>query len=134
MSIPNTAKSRIVDSVVFNPLWLPGHEPKFMNYTLVGGAVYVAGSVLGRVTATGKLNLSAAAAGDGSQVPMAILPHDVVAYAADGVTAEDKQVAVAVQGYVNETALTFGAGHSVSTVKETLRATGMLMRAPGYSG
>lgn len=134
MSIPFPAKSRVVDSIVHNDLMLPGKTPVFVTFTLTGGAKYLAGSVLGRVTATGKLVLSASAAGDGSQTPIAVLPHDVAAYAADGVTGEDKTVAVLVEGYVNETALVFGAGHSIATVKPLLRATGVQMRAPGYSG
>lgn len=134
MSNPFPAASGIVDSIVHNGLWLPGKSPVFMTYTLIGGSTYLAGSVLGRVTASGKLKLSASAAGDGSQAPMAILPHDVSAFAADGTTAEDKTVAVAVQGYVNETALVLGAGHTIASVKEALRALGMFLRAPGYSG
>ncbi|MFX8266495.1 head decoration protein, partial [Acinetobacter baumannii] len=87
--------------------FLPGKRPVFMNYTLKGGQQLVAGSVLGRITASGLLVLSNAAAGDGSQVPMAILCEDVMTFAPDGVTARDTPLSVAVQGYFNRTALNF---------------------------
>ncbi len=44
-------------------------NPVTRKVTLVAGALYAAGSVLGTVTADGKAKLSAAAAVDGSQTP-----------------------------------------------------------------
>lgn len=138
MTLPYPARSRVVDSITFNPLFAPGERPVFMNYTLLGGQQLIQGSVLGRITASGLLVLSDPAAGDGSEVPMAILCEDVSTYAADGVTPYDTPVSVAVHGAFNPTALTFGPTvllpARIATVCEQLRAVGIHTRAPGYSG
>jgi hypothetical protein len=135
MSIQYPAGSRVMDAIVFNPLWLPGHEPHFMNYVIAGGQTLLAGSVLGRVTATGKLKLSAASAADGSETPMAVLAHDVASYDAVSGAAKDVNASVIVaEAYINETALHWGADHTLTSVKEALRPLGILLRAPGYSG
>lgn len=138
MTLPYPARSCVVDSITFNPLFMPGEKPVFMNYTLKGGQKLIQGSVLGRITASGLLVLSDPAAGDGSEVPMAILCENVSTYAADGVTPRDTPVSVCVHGMFNQTALTFGASVTtpaqIKTVCEQLRALGIHTRAPGYSG
>jgi hypothetical protein len=64
-----------------------------------------------------------------------VLSHDISTFAADGVTPLDMKASVIVdEAYLNETALTWGAGHTVYTIKEALRPLGMLLRAPGFSG
>jgi hypothetical protein len=129
------ATAGVVDAIVFNPLWLPGHNPRFENYTILAGQNLAAGSVLGLITASGKLVLSLLAAGDGSQAPMAVLAHDIKTYDIDGVTGLDMKASVIVdEAYLNETALIIGTGHTVATVKDAFRPLGMLLRAPGFSG
>jgi hypothetical protein len=73
------------------------------------------GSVLGVVTASGKYLLSASAAGDGSQVPSAILVQDSDA------TAGDLSVPVYFSGDFNFRALTLGAGHTQNSITGPLR-------------
>lgn len=133
MSVPTFARSRVVDAIGFNALFLPGRQPEFMVYTIKGGQRLLAGSVLGRITATGKLVLAEAAAGDGSQTPMAVLPYNLNTYDADG-NAKDMTSQVVVKGHLNETALVFGTGLTIASTRDTLRAAGILTRAPGYSG
>lgn len=139
MSLPYPARSRVVDSITFNPLIMPGERLVFMNYTLLGGQQLVAGSVLGRITASGLLRLSDPTNGDGSEVPMSVLCEDVATFAQDGATPKDTPLSVAVHGMFNQTALTFGASvaHGSAaylTMLEQLRAAGIHTRAPGYSG
>ena len=109
MSFSYPAVDRTVDSIVFIPLWLPsGTKPVFEVYTILCGQTLPAGAVLGRITASGKLQLAVAAAGDGSQVPMAVLQENLATFAADGVTPLDMTLSVAVTGYFNAAALYFG--------------------------
>ena len=52
--------------------------------TLLAGMPYPVGSVLGKITASGKYTLSPATGADGSQVAMAVLLYAVDATLADG--------------------------------------------------
>lgn len=80
------------------------------------------GALLGRITATGKWVLSAAAAADGSQVPRAILAEDTDASAAD-------QTTIAYfTGEFNSTAMTFGAGHTAASTLDALRDAGIFLK------
>jgi len=133
MSLPHPAGMRVVGAIVYNPLLMPGECPEFMAYTIKGGQTLKAGSVLGVITATGKLLLSASAAGDGSQTPMAVLLEPVTTKDAAGADL-DMVIEVAVSGMFNETALVFGAGHSIATTRESLRGANIYTRRPGYSG
>lgn len=82
---------------------------------VVDNGVLARGSVLGKITATGKYVLSASAAGDGSQTPAAILAEDVDASAADVTTV------AYLTGEFNGTALTLGAGHTLAGIRDGLR-------------
>ena len=82
----------------------------------------VRGSVLGRITATGKWVLSASAASDGSQVPRAILAEDADASSAD------KTTVAYFTGEFNATALTFGAGHTAASTTDALRDVGIFLK------
>ena len=132
-SLPYPNRFRTVDAIVPNPLLLPGKRHLTMPFTILGGRFLMAGSVLGQVAASGKLVLSVAAAGDGSQVPVGILAEDVNAYDFSG-SALDVGVPVYVQGMFNETALTFGAGQTIALLRNALRALGIFTMAPGFSG
>lgn len=83
------------------------------------------GAVLGLITSggdTGKYQLSASAASDGSQTPVAILAEDADATSAD-------QVTVAyLTGEFNATALTLGAGHTIASITEGLRDRGIFLK------
>jgi len=82
--------------------------------TIAAGADLERGAILGKVTATGKYKLSAAAATDGSQTPVVILVEDAAA------EAEDTEALVMITGSVVDTGLIYGAGHSHATVWEPL--------------
>ena len=93
------------------------------SVTIAAGANLVRGSVLGVVTATGKFKLSATAAGDGSEVPVAILAD---AAAAAGV---DVVAGVYLTGEFNERAVTLGAGWTTATAKAALRDRTIYLKA-----
>lgn len=80
------------------------------------------GALLGRITATGKWVLSAAAAVDGSETPRAILAEDTDA------TAADKTTVAYLTGEFNTAAMTFGAGHTAASVKDGLRDLGIFLK------
>ena len=92
---------------------------KSRKATLVSGQNLVAGSVLGKITASGKYNLSASAAGDGSNTPDLILAHDADA------TGGDLEVIAYEGGDFIGSALTLGAGHTLASIREGLRAKGI---------
>lgn len=125
--IPHPAFGGTVSAIVHNQLIMPGKNIIFAPFTIAAGQVLKAGSVLGAVTATGKLLFSLAAAGDGSEVPMAVLLEDL------DTTAGDKTFQVAVEGYFNEVALVYGTGHTADTVRLPLRAAGIYLKNPRHS-
>jgi hypothetical protein len=81
-----------------------------------GAGALPRGSLLGKVTATGKYVLSLAAAADGSQVPDAILLESVDA------TAADAEGAIAVAGRFAIQGVNFGAGHTAAEADAALRS------------
>lgn len=64
-------------------IWEPVHEDA--TATFGGAATWPAGSVLGKLTATGKYARFSPGAADGSEVPLAVLSQDVTADAAGDV-------------------------------------------------
>ena len=80
-----------------------------------GGGVIQRGTVLGKITATGKLTTSVAAANDGSQVPYAIAAETV------DTTAADANGVAYFSGFYAANHLIYGAGHSYATVFDPLR-------------
>jgi hypothetical protein len=80
------------------------------------------GSVLGRITASGKWILSASAAGDGSAVPRGILAYDVPDPGAE------ISVAIYDQGSFVSEKLIYGTGHTAATVEAALRAASINIR------
>lgn len=92
--------------------------------TIITGQNVVRGAVLGKITASGKYNLSLSAAVDGSQIPDAILAHDVDA------TAADKEALAYFICTVNETELTLGTAHTIASIKEGLRDKGIHLITP----
>ena len=69
--------------VIKDRVFLGGHPPVTISGTLAAGRQYLAGEVLGQVTADKKLTGLAPAAADGTQTAMAILAGDVDATASD---------------------------------------------------
>lgn len=91
--------------------------------TITAGQTLVRGAVLGKVTASGKYALSLPDAADGSEAPDLILAEDCDA------TSVDKSVLAYARGDFNGRALTLGAGHTVASITEGLRAKGITLLA-----
>jgi hypothetical protein len=89
--------------------------------TLISGQNVVRGAVLGKITASGKYNLSLSAAADGSQVPDTICVQDCDA------TSADAECLVYRTGRFNANALTLGTAHTIASIKDGLRAKGILL-------
>lgn len=88
---------------------------------LAAGQNLVRGSVLGKVTATGKYVLATAAANDGSQNPSVVLADDCDASLADS-------PAIAYfSGTFNSAALTLGAGMTAPVVADALRGLSIML-------
>ena len=101
---------------------IAGHAPlKTREITVILGQNLVRGAVLGKITASGKYNLSLSAAADGSQTPDLILAADCNA------TAADTKTLAYERGDFNESALTLGAAHTVDTIREGLRVKGITL-------
>lgn len=95
-----------------------------INFTITDGAIdFIAGDAFTVTVGEGteKFKLAAAAAVDGSQVPYAILAED-----ADP-SGGDVRVPVYLSGEFSEAALSFGAGHSVATVRADLERRRILL-------
>ena len=90
--------------------------------TIASGSALTKGSVLGRVTASGKFILSESDATDGSETPDAILAEDVDA------SAEDKQAVVYFSGEFNENALTLGGSFTLDDIRAGLRSKSIFLR------
>lgn len=73
------------------------------------------GALLGKITTGGKYILSLSAASDGSQVPDAVLLHDVPD------SGSDQEAIVAIAGKFNGAALTLGASHTLASIADGLR-------------
>lgn len=92
--------------------------------TIPAGAGFLPrGTVLGKITASGKYTKSASGASDGSQTPDLILAEDVDA------TSEDVDANAYARGDFNSNALTLGTGHTVASITEGLRAKGVTLIA-----
>ena len=89
--------------------------------TVLGGQVLPRGAVLGAITASGKCVLSASGATDGSQTPDLILAEAVDA------TGGDTAALAYERGDFSAQAITLGAGHTVASIREGLRAKGITL-------
>lgn len=98
------------------PNLFAGDYPRIERMGVIAaGADLSAGTVLGRITASGKYVLSDDGAVDGSQTPVAILGEDAAA------TAADADALIYLAGEFNETALTFGGAHTADNTRDGLR-------------
>lgn len=80
-----------------------------------GAGILPRGTLIGKITASGKYLKSVAAAVDGSEAPDAILLEPVDA------TAADVDAAVALAGTFGTQGVTFGAGHTAASTEAVLR-------------
>ena len=89
---------------------------------LASGQNLIRGSVVGRISTSGKMTLSTATATDGSQIPYGVLVDDFNASLAD------TQCGVYVKGEFNQAALTLGAGQTVAAIHDGLRDAGLFLK------
>jgi hypothetical protein len=88
--------------------------------TILSGQTLAAGSVLGRVTASGKYVLSLAAAEDGSEVIQPVVAMHAVDASAGDVVAD-----VWIAGKFDASKLVIGAGHAIADVRLAFLGTPM---------
>ncbi|WP_421792763.1 head decoration protein [Hyphobacterium sp.] len=111
-------------SEVNNEFALAGYPVLAESKTIASGAgALVAGTVLGKVTATGKFIASDEAAVDGSQTAAAILAVDVDATAADV-----DNVPIFVSGLFDGGKLTYAGNHDADTVNADFEGTPLFVR------
>lgn len=90
------------------------------------GGTYKNGTVLGKITASGKYKISLSAAGDGSNTPAGVLFADGLGLSSDMVLSAgvDANAIMLARGpaLVSDVGLTYGTGHTASTVKTAFAA------------
>ena len=92
-------------------------DPVSEGVTIASGSgVLVRGTVLGKITASGKYTTSLSAASDGSQTPYRILGEDVDA------TSADMKAPAFLAGNFRSDMLTIGTGHDAASVKAAFEA------------
>lgn len=117
--MPDFTQSETVD---FKTLEVGGDLIETTKVTMLAGAVYPKGAVLGRVTASHKYRTSASASSDGSQV---ILPV-VLKYEVDA-TDGDVDADVYIAGKFDPNQLVIGAGHDLAAVRRAFIGTPMFV-------
>lgn len=103
---------------------IAGDFPLVTRKVTIDTGVLARGSLLGRITATGKYILSLSGAGDGSEVPRAILAEPVDA------TSADVEAIVYEAGEFNETEVVFGTAHTAATTRDGLRDLNIYLKTP----
>jgi hypothetical protein len=102
---------------------LAGEYPRVARLvTIAAGEDLSKGSVLGRITESGKFKLSASDSKDGSERPDAILAEAALA------ASQEIQAVVYFSGEFNENALTLGKGHTLENIRADLRTKNIYLR------
>jgi len=119
----NTATPGIAAEIYLpDQLFAGGFQPVSEVVTVLSGQVFPRGTVLGKITASGKYIKSLSAAVDGSQNPVAIAADAVDA------TAGDVSAGVYFAGEFNSNALTLGASWTTATVAAALRSVSIFVK------
>ena len=118
MDLPYTKTEQPLDP---NDLIIPSKDLYSDDVTILTGQNLIRGALLGKVTASSKYVLSLSAAGDGSEVPVAVLARDTDATAADVGSPVYKAGGFAKQR------MTIGTGHTFDSVKDDLAARGIFL-------
>lgn len=109
----------VPDQLFAGPFQVVSHQ-----ITVASGAgVLTRGTVLGRITASGKYIKSVASANDGSQTPVAILADAVDATSADALGG------CYLSGEFNGNALVYDASWTVATLQPALRPYSIFVKA-----
>lgn len=93
------------------------------SITIASSEALLRGTVLGKITASGKYIKSASAAADGSQTPVAVLADDVDASGGDV-----GNVAVYLTGMFNGAKLILGAGWTLAAITPALQPSSIFVR------
>ena len=99
------------------------HPIRTTGITVLAGQTFTRGSLLGRITASGKYVLSLSDAVDGSQAPAGIAVEDVTA-AADTVSV------MYIAGDFNVNQMTIGASHTTSSIRQGLADKSIYLHNP----
>lgn len=94
---------------------LAGDYPAVTDIVTIDAGALVRGTLLGKITATGKYIKCDSAAVDGSQAPLAILAEDADA------TGGDVQAVIYLSGAFNQDAVVFGGADTAATHRTALR-------------
>lgn len=89
--------------------------------TVLSGQNLTRGTVIGKVTASGKYKVSLAADTIGSETPDLILAEDCDA------SGGDKSAIAYSRGDFNAQKLTIGTGHTIASIKEGLRVKNIIL-------
>ncbi len=101
---------------------IAGDFPRIAELATISGGKYARGTILGKITASGKCTICTSAATDGSKDVYAVLAEMVDA------SEEDKQAAVYLTGEFNSAALNVGSGFTVDGLKDSLRAKSIFIK------
>lgn len=110
---------------LFIPDQLIAGDLKLVTETIVivsGAGALKRGTVLGKITASGKYTTALSASSDGSQTPVAILADDVDA------TSADQNAGAYLMGEFNGSSLILGAGITLAAAKAALQAQNIYVK------
>lgn len=128
LTTTNIANSPFQPGVVqdaFIPDQLIGGDAKIVTKTVtITGGLFLRGTVLGKITASGKYTLALAAASDGSQTPVAILVDNVDATSADALGG------IYQMGEFNQNAVILGTGITAAAATTALEAQNIYLKIP----
>lgn len=102
---------------------LAGDYPAVTDIVVIDTGNLVRGTLLGKITATGKYIKCDSAAVDGSQAPACILAEDADA------TSADVNATVYLSGAFNQSAVTFGGTDTAATHRVALRDLNIYLKA-----
>lgn len=100
-------------------------DPKYNDETLTapGAETWLAGTLLGRITASGKMTRYTSGAGDGSEIPLAVLQDELIFTGAGDVPGRP---IVAAGGLRREKLVAFGVGAITIGEADQLRDFGLV--------
>lgn len=105
-----------VNNVDYGSVGIGGNEFADETLNLSADDELAEGTILGRITASGKLGLYASDNTDGTEVPVAVMPHPLSG------TSGDNYIRPIISGRVNSDRLVIDDGSSVdSAVRDELR-------------
>ncbi len=99
------------------------------SYVLLAGQVLERGTIVGMITASGKLTTSTSAAADGSQNPFGILIDHY-----DSTLGDMAGCGVYLKGEFNENAVILGTGWTLATIMPGLRDNGIYLKPAVVAG